>query len=178
MLFTKTLHSLFWSHVLLLLFVCKLGLLCYIVMKSNQHFFSSYVFYMHISFKIFKNFTYSHTRIISYLHSYYASELSKILVNFFFLYPILKFLNPNVRLSRGKVMVHKSFPYAPCMNTSQPLDFLHTLTIWSHTHLWSLARLLRPDFHLCSPLRRDLSSEVARISPATFLFSSKTIGNH
>jgi len=29
----------------------------------------------------------------------------------------------------GKVIVHKSFPYAPCINNSQPLDFLHTLTI-------------------------------------------------
>jgi len=69
----------------------------------------------------------------------------------------------------GKVMVQKSFHYAPCINTSQPLDFLHTLIIWSHTRLWSLACSLRPDFHLCSPLRRDLSGEVARISPTTFL---------
>jgi len=81
-------------------------------------------------------------------------------------------------LVEGKVMVHMSFPYAPCIKTSQPLDFLHTLTIWSHTRLWSFARSLRPDFHLCSPLRRDLSGEIARISPATFLSSSKTAGNH
>jgi len=36
----------------------------------------------------------------------------------------------------------------------------------------------RPDFHLCSPLQRDLSGEVAQISLATFLSSFKTAENH
>jgi len=37
--------------------------------------------------------------------------------------------HPEKQSIEGKVMVYKSFPYAPCINTSQPLDFLHTLTI-------------------------------------------------
>jgi len=53
-------------------------------------------------------------------------------------------------LAQGKVIMHKSFSYVPCINTSQPSDFLHTLTIWSHTRLWSFARSLRPDFHPCT----------------------------
>jgi len=72
--------------------------------------------------------------------------------------------------------MHKSFPYAPCINTSQPSDLLYTCnnprSLSSHSHnliAHMHALLSRSDVtHPCSPLRCDLSGQVHGdvISPA------------
>jgi len=72
------------------------------------------------------------------LMHYFPFNFKSLVINGV-LWSFLQFL---LYLPMAKVMVHKSFPYAPYINTSQPLDFFHFVFVLS------LSTLLKNKFSL------------------------------